>query len=139
MNNTLTVNDTPPQFLIAGGPACQTTGLVVTQSASTAAVNYTLMYNNGVTTSNGQSLVSAGGALTFANVTGIGTYTVNALSPAGCAATMLGSEIVEASPIVYNMTRLAGTGCSNQSHVFGLSNSEPGVTYTLFKDSYNFV
>ncbi|WP_430812046.1 MULTISPECIES: PKD domain-containing protein [unclassified Carboxylicivirga] len=64
-----------------------------------------------------------------------GTYTVYAVDPCDGALVLMADQVmVSTIPLEQTMTQLTGDGCSNVTHVFGLDDSELGVSYTLYRD-----
>jgi hypothetical protein len=132
-NATVTVNPLPTQFNVLGsGSYCAGgTGVVVSLSGSSVGINYTL-YLGGVST--GTTLAGTGSALNFGNQLA-GTYTVVATNAStSCTSNMTGSAVITINPLPTQYI-VGGTGsyCIGATGVnVTLSNSEVGVSYTLY-------
>jgi glycine rich protein/type IX secretion system substrate protein/Big-like domain-containing protein len=115
-------------------------GTDVTLSGSTSAVSYQL-YSNGVAVPGPSGVqIGTGAVLDFGNLTTGGvssaTFTVIATNPlTTCSLTMLGNPTVTENtlPVAYNVT--GGNGyCAGSAGVnIGLSFSDPGIRYQLWK------
>jgi hypothetical protein len=131
------VGCTPIAYTVTGGGFdCSGDGIIaVGLSNSETGVTYQL--KNGATNV-GAAVSGTGSAISFGNQTAGGTYTVVATrTSGGCTTTMTGSATVDKQPIVYTVT--GGGSYSPTGVAVGLSNSETGVTYQLFKNDFNFV
>lgn len=98
------------------------------------------LYRNNVAV--GSPVIGTGGELSFGFFKGTGTYTIEAISPAGCRNWMSGQITIKEiqRPVVYNVTGGGpyynqsgpGTYCEGGDGVaIGLSNSELGVKYQM--------
>ena len=80
-------------------------------------------------------MAGTGAAITLANLTAAGTYTVQATNATtGCTSNMAGSATItiNAMPTVYTVTG-GGTLCSGGTGVhIGTSNSTNGINYQLY-------
>jgi len=133
-STTLYLSEGPAIYALSGsGSICpgSTVGVNFTLSGSQEGVSYQLRL--GDTLAVGTPLLGTGSALTFANVTGIGTYKVLAFNTANpsCVATMTGAGTVNAlaTATVFNVTRTATAPYS-----IGLNSSELGASYKLYRD-----
>jgi gliding motility-associated-like protein len=134
---TVTVNPLPTAYnMTGGGSYCSGgAGVAVGLSGSQVGVNYEL-YRNGLPT--GNIVAGTGAAISFGNQTLAGTYTAVATNTStGCQRNMNGSRIVTVNPLpaVFNVTG-GGSYCSGGSGVpIGLSGSEVGINYELYRNS----
>ena len=118
-----------------GGSYCSgSSGVNVGLSGSAMGVNYQL-YNGASPV--GSPVAGIGGSFNFGLQTA-GTYSVVATSTSnGCTSSMSGTASVttSAAPVAYTVTG-GGAFCSGGSGVsVGLSNSQTGVNYQLYKSS----
>jgi hypothetical protein len=134
---SVTVGPTPTIFTVSGtGTGCSGgTGIPVTLSNSQTGVSYQL-YRDGAAV--GSPVTgSTGMPILFGGQTVAGTYTVIANPGTSCARTMAGSGVVTitAMPTIYTVTG-GGVYCSfGAAPTIGLSNSQTGVTYRLYRGS----
>jgi len=109
------------------------TGIDIQLSSSDASVTYSLIYGGSVI----GTLAGTGSLLDFGIQSGMGTYTAFATTANGCIDTMAGTGAVIVLPLpsLYSVTG-GGAHCfpGTSFHV-GLSTSDTGVSYQLFKDS----
>ncbi|MBX2907813.1 MAG: T9SS type A sorting domain-containing protein [Taibaiella sp.] len=132
---SVSVNSLPLTYNVGGGGSycAGGAGVAVTLSGSATGVNYQLM--NGATAT-GAALAGTGSALNFGPMTAAGTYTVRATNATtGCVNNMTGSAIVIINPlpVAYDVSG-GGAYCSGSTGVsVGLSGSESGITYTLYR------
>ncbi len=131
-----TVLPAPTVQSVTGSDLCKAPADVTTTtiglSNSESGVTYVLVHDDGSTVTEGENIISGGGAFNFAPVGAYGTYTVLARFGDCADVVMNGNVYIGTLPVAHNMTRITGAGCSNVTHVFGLDASEDGVTYTLF-------
>ncbi len=134
---TVILNQGPSLFTLTGtGTLCPnaTTGVQFTLSGSEAGFSYQLFKG---TEAIGSPIIGTGSAITFDNVTAIGTYTVVATSTNSCSVTMTGTASISSLPVAtaYNVTG-GGTYCTNEPTTFaiGVDDSEVGVEYILLQD-----
>jgi parallel beta-helix repeat protein len=132
----VTVNALPAIFNVTGGGGTSCvggSGVAVGLSGSETGVNYQLF--NGATPL-GSPVAGTGSALNFGNQTTAGTYTVVATnSTTGCTSNMSGNAVVTvvSAPTAFNVTG-GGSFCAGGTGVaVGLSGSETGVNYQLFR------
>lgn len=136
---SVAINELPAAFAVTGGGAyCAGSGGVsVGLAGSAAGVNYQL-YNGSVPVT-GAILAGAGAALNFGMHSADGSYAVIATSTAtGCTNIMTGTAAVvtNALPVAYAVTG-GGSYCSSATSTglpVGISNSQTGVSYQLYKD-----
>lgn len=132
---TVVANSQPVAFTVSGGGThCSgTTGSVVMLSSSAPGVTYKL-YNGATFT--GVSIAGTGSLLNFGAQAAAGTYTVLASNNStGCTRTMTGSAtvIVNSAPGAYAVTG-GGNYCAGGAGVaVGLSGSQTGVQYQLYR------
>ena len=132
---TVSTNPLPTAYTVSGGGSycAGGTGVVVNLSGSQTGVNYQL-YNG--TTPVGAALSGTGFALSFGLQTAAGTYTVVATNPTTtCTSNMTSSATItiNPAPTVYSVTG-GGTYCSGGAGLsVGLSGSQTGVTYKLYR------
>jgi T5SS/PEP-CTERM-associated repeat protein len=111
-STTVTVNPNPTVFNVTGGGTyCSGGGgATVGLDGSQSGVNYQLQLNN---VNTGSPVAGTGGALSFVNQTGVGTYTVVATDgTTGCTTNMNGSAAVTLTdPFV--CWQLQYFGCTN--------------------------
>ncbi|MFM7710928.1 MAG: M36 family metallopeptidase [Ferruginibacter sp.] len=134
----LTLVDSLQNVTVTGGGSYVAGGLGVTVGLNTSqpGVLYQL-YRNGATVV-GANVVGNGTSISFGNQRDSGTYTVIASTGNGCNEQMLGNVqvvIQNAPPQVFAVTG-GGFYCSGTSGVsVGLSSSESGVLYQLFRSN----
>ncbi len=135
-SSTLTVNATPIVYNVTGGGAyCSGgSGVPVGVSNSQHTATYQL-YRDGAAI--GSPLTGINGPLSFGLQTVAGTYSVQATNIANaCNSNMSGTTSVStsSSPNVYTITG-GGTYCEGGTgFAIGLSGSDVGVTYQLYRD-----
>ncbi|MCZ8072421.1 MAG: hypothetical protein O9311_18915 [Cytophagales bacterium] len=135
---TVAVNPLPTLFTVAGGGTiCSgATGPTITLSGSQTGVNYQLRRGS---TNVGTSVAGTGSALSWANNSTAGSYTVVATNATTtCAATMTGSATVtvNALPSAFTVSGTA-TICQGASATITLSGSQTGVNYQLRLNGVN--
>jgi hypothetical protein len=117
----VTADPTPATFNVTGGGAfCEGgPGVSVGLSGSETGVDYQLILNGGNT---GSPVAGTGNPISFGLQTQGGTYTVLAISTAGCTATMNGSATVTVNPapsvtavVMQPMTCVSADGAINQT------------------------
>ncbi|MFI5196272.1 MAG: Ig-like domain-containing protein, partial [Chitinophagales bacterium] len=134
---TVIILPLPTAYTVAGGGTMcvGSPGFHVGLSNSDPGINYQL-YNGSSTV--GAPVAGTGGALDFGIFTTAGTYTVNATNTVtGCKNDMAGSAvfIVNPVPVVFNVSG-GGSYCAGGTGVpIGLTGSEVGVNYQLFRGS----
>ena len=132
-STTVTANPLPTAFALTGGGGycAGSAGVHVGLAGSTAGVSYSLI-NAGTTLT---TITSTGGPIDFGIETATGSYTVTALSPAGCTATMPGSVSVtlNALPTVYTVGG-GGSYCAGSPSTVSvtLSGATAGISYQLY-------
>jgi Secretion system C-terminal sorting domain len=125
----------PPAFAVTGGGSFCTgaTGVHVFLGGSGTGTYYQL-YRGG--SSVGTRITGSGASIDFGAETVSGTYTVVATDPStGCTDTMSGSALVfaEPLPVAYSVTG-GGSYCADSAGVvIGLSNSDTGISYQLYR------
>ncbi len=131
----ITVNPLPTAYTVSGGGGycIGGTGVIVSLSNSAVGVNYQLYVG---ATPTGSPVPGTGGALSFGLQTTAGTYTVVATdATTGCMRTMTGSAVVSvnALPTAYTVTG-GGSFCTGSTGLaIGLSGSQSGVNYQLYR------
>lgn len=133
---TVSVNELPAVYTVTGGGGyCTgTSGSVIGLSGAQSGVSYRLY--------RGSSLVAAvtttTGTLSFGNYSVTGVYSVSAVnSTTGCQVAMSGTATVSVNPqpVIASVTG-GGSYCEGGTGVaVGLSTSEIGVTYMLYRGS----
>ena len=132
-STTVTANPLPTAFALTGGGGycAGSAGVHVGLAGSTAGVSYSLI-NAGTTLT---TITSTGGPIDFGIETATGSYTVTALSPAGCTATMPGSVSVtlNALPTAYTVGG-GGSYCAGSPSTVSvtLSGATAGISYQLY-------
>ena len=134
---TVTILPLPTVYTVAGGGTlcAGSAGFHVGLSNSDLGINYQL-YNGSSTV--GAPVAGTGGALDFGIFTTAGTYTVNATNTVtGCINNMTGSAvfIVNPVPVVFNVSGGGGYCAGGTGVIIGLTGSEVGVNYQLFRAS----
>jgi hypothetical protein len=134
-SSTITVNPAPTAYSVTGGGNyCPGgTGVNVGLSGSASGITYQLYVG---TTATGGSLSGIpGSSISFGLQTTPGTYTIVGLDPAtGCTNRMTGYTTVGLNPLpaAYSVTG-GGNYCAGGAGAdIGLSNSDPGISYTLY-------
>ncbi len=130
----VTVNPLPTVFAVTGGGTyCSGgSGLPIGVAGSQSGVNYQL-YRGTVLVS---TISGTGSAINFASQTTAGTYTVVAVNPTTtCTNPMSGSTSIVIAPLPVAFTVTGGGGyCAGGAGVsVGLSGSQTGATYQLFR------
>ncbi|MDY0077635.1 MAG: PKD domain-containing protein, partial [Bacteroidales bacterium] len=122
--NSATVFTLTPQ-----GPSCPDPAVTFRLSGSEPAVNYTLWHDaSGVK----ETIVGTGLAFNFSPQSEPGQYWVIASTGNACQTQMNGMGVIHEIPALYTITP-SGQFCSNDDLEIGLSNSELGVTYRLYR------
>lgn len=132
---SVTVNAQPVAFTVTGGgTSCSGTPVAVGLDNSASGINYQLVLDG--TTNVGSPVSGTGAALSFGSFTVAGTYTVVATDAvSGCTAAMTGSAVITAAMVPADFTVTGGgTACGTDEVAVGLSGSESGVNYQLFRD-----
>jgi hypothetical protein len=138
--NILTVKSiedctTPLTYTVTGGGSYCAGGAGVAVGLSNSETGVSYQLKNGATNV-GSAVLGTGELISFGNQTVAATYTVEATSTTGgCSVTMIGSAVVSinALPTLATVTG-GGTYCDGSPVVsVGLSASQSGVTYQLFK------
>lgn len=134
-NATISINAGPQVASVTGGGALCVggAGVSINLTGSSTGISYRL--HNG-TSVIGTAVAGTGGAISFANVTAAGTYSVIATSVAnGCSKAMDGTAavVVNTLPVVANVTG-GGAYCAGADGVaVGLDASVNGINYTLYQ------
>jgi Secretion system C-terminal sorting domain len=132
---TLTVNPLPVVYTMAGGGSyCSgDSGVHVYLDGSNLGIKYQL-YNSGSAV--GLPMNGTGFGLDYGLFTTVGTYTVQATNAVtGCQNNMarVVSVGINYRPTVYSVTG-GGTACAGGSFHVGLTGSDAGVRYQLYRD-----
>jgi len=117
-----------------GGYCAGTTGVHIYLDGSETGVAYQLY--DGATAVTGAVMPGTGDGLDFGLFTTVGTYTIVAINDAtGCTATMASSATVVINPLpTAYIVAGGGSYCASGAGVnVGLSGSDPGVSYQLYK------
>ncbi len=131
---SIAINNLPTVHSVTGGGSfcAGGSGVAVSLTGSDAGISYQL-YNG--TTLSGSPLSGSGSSLSFGLKTAGGTYTVIATNTStGCVNNMAGTAtvVVNALPVVYNMTG-GGSYCAGSGGVnVTLSGSNIGINYQLY-------
>ncbi len=131
----VTVMPLPTPCTVSGGGAycAGGAGVSITLGCSTIGVTY-MLFTGGAPA--GAPVAGTGGAITFGPETVAGTYTVVAtIAATGCSRAMTGSATVTINPLptIYAVTG-GGIYCAGGAGVhIGLSGSDPGVTYHVYR------
>lgn len=126
----------PATFNVTGGGSICSgdTGLAIGLDGSELNVNYQLKSG---TNAVGNPVAGTGNAISFGTIATAGTYAVIATpSVGGCSSTMIGNATISQnpSPVVYTVTG-GGTYCTGgNGKSIGLSGSQTGVNYQLYRD-----
>ncbi len=125
----------PAAFTVTGGGGycVGTTGAHVMLSGSSAGTNYQLYLG---TTAVGTPVLGSGSSLDFGPQTGLGVYTVMAISlTTGCSNNMTGSVTVSLNPlpVAYNVTGGGGYCAGGTGVLVGLSSSNTSISYQLYR------
>ncbi|MBN1951204.1 MAG: gliding motility-associated C-terminal domain-containing protein [Bacteroidales bacterium] len=134
-NAVVAVNPLPTVYNVGGGGSycAGGTGVNITLSDSESGVNYEL-YLGGAPT--GTIAAGTGNAISFANITIAGTYTIMATNAgSGCQQAMNGSVAVSINPLpsVYNIGGGGGYCAGGTGVNITLSDSESGINYELYR------
>jgi hypothetical protein len=132
---TVTVNSVPTAYsvLSTGNSYCAGgTGVNVLLSNSDAGVSYQL-FNGSVPT--GAPVTGSGGLLDFGPQTAAGTYVVVASASGSCASNMSGAASISITslPALYTITGGGGYCAGTPGAAVGLSGSDTGISYQLFR------
>ncbi len=119
-----TVNPLPTASISGTTPACTSTLLTASTNATTPSYQWKL----------GGSNISGATSSTY-TATASGTYTVTITDGStGCSNTSADyAVVIDAMPTAYNVT--GGPFCAGGNISIGLSNSQSGYSYTLYKDA----
>lgn len=130
MNGSATIEVLPIVYtIIPNKDTC--TGAIVRLNGSEIGITYRLIYNGSVILN---TLTGTGLPLVFGTYYTSGTYTITAVVPSTlCESQMEGQLRIFDSPSLFNITP-NGISCSGSA--IGLDDSEIGVNYTLFRDSW---
>ena len=133
--SSFTVKPLPTLYTISGGGSyCSGgTGLHIGLSGSDSLITYQLYVD---TSMSGSAMPGTGSSLDFGLKTTAGTYTVMATNTVtGCSRTMTGSETITtiALPVAYNVTGGGGYCVGDTGLHVGLSHSDSGIHYQLYK------
>ena len=121
----------PNLYTVTGGGSLCNGNVAIGLSGSQTGVSYQLFRSgtaSAVATVNG-----TGSAINFPAQSQAGTYTVVATSNAGCVSNMTGSAVVTAAVVPNLYTVTGGGSLCNGNVAIGLSNSQSGVSYQLFR------
>jgi hypothetical protein len=136
---TVSINTPPSAYAVTGGGdfCAGGAGVTVGLASSSTGVNYQL-YKGGVPVT-GAILAGTGSNLNFGAQTASGNYNVIATSTSnGCTNVMTGSAVVNANALpVAQMVTGGGSYCASATTpgvAVGLSNSQSGVNYQLYRD-----
>jgi hypothetical protein len=134
---SVSINSLPTAYNVTGGGnyCAGTSGVPIGVSFGNTGVTYDLKQIGGsiVTSASG-----TGAALSFGNITTIGSYSVQAtITATGCTNAMNGTVAVSTNPVPAAQTVTGGGGyCSGGTGVpVGLGNSVSGVTYQIYLGS----
>ncbi len=132
---TVSVNPLPLAYAVTGGGnyCSGGTGVNIGLSNSEVGVNYQLYMG---TSSVGLSLAGTGTSLDFGVFSTAGSYTVVATNASTtCTATMTGGAVVTINPLptVYTVTGGGGYCAGGAGLNVGLSSSDAGITYQLYR------
>ncbi len=136
---SVSINTPPATYAVTGGGdfCAGGAGVTVGLAGSSVGVNYQL-YKGGVPVT-GAILAGTGSNLNFGAQTASGNYNVIATSTSnGCTNVMTGSATVNANALpVAQMVTGGGSYCASATTpgvAVGLSNSQSGVNYQLYRD-----
>ncbi|MGI8599779.1 MAG: beta strand repeat-containing protein, partial [Chitinophagaceae bacterium] len=125
--------DPPTIFNVTGGGVYCAGGSGVSINLSGSQSEFTYQLFNG-TTAIGNAVSGTGNALTFANITTAGNYTVVASHPSGCTGNMNGSVTVSVNPVIAGNTISADQSICTGTTPAQLTGATPtggdGSTYT---------
>ncbi|MEP7376328.1 MAG: HYR domain-containing protein [Chitinophagaceae bacterium] len=123
----------PTAYIVTGGGNyCSGPGVAVGLSGSQTGINYQLFRG---ATSVGSPVAGTNAAISFGNQNTAGTYTVVATNAStGCTNNMTGSAAVTGGTLPTAFSVTGGGGyCSGAGLAIGLSGSQSGVNYQLFR------
>lgn len=132
---TIVTNPVPVAYNVTGGGSycAGGTGVAVGLSNSAGGTTYQLYYGS---TATGSAVAGIGSAISFGNMTSVGTYSVRAtIAATGCTNGMTGVATVttNALPTQYSVTG-GGSYCVGGPGVLvGLNGSTNGVNYQLYR------
>ncbi len=131
-STSVIMNPNPSAYTMTGGGSfcSDVNGVSVGLNGSLSGINYQLQING---SNSGAAVAGTGSALTWANQTTGGSYTVLATNAStGCYAMMPGNATVAVNvvPTVYAVSG-GGTICSGANANVSLSGSQSGVNYQL--------
>ena len=136
MSGTVTVSSNPlpvAHVIIGGGAYCAGSGgSVIGLSGSASGITYRL-YNGA--TPVGTPVAGTGIAISFGAQAATGSYSVLATNnTTGCTKAMTGTAVVSinAAPVAQSVTGSGSYCAGGAGMLVGLSNSEAGVSYTLY-------
>jgi hypothetical protein len=133
---TVAVNALPTVYTMTGGGSYCTggSGVAVGLGGSQTGISYQLYLGASPV---GSAVAGTGAAISFGFKTAAGTYTVIATASTSCTSNMTGSAVVSinAMPTTYTVTG-GGSYCSGGTGVaVGLSGSQTGVNYQLYRST----
>ncbi len=138
MNNSVNIIIVQPPSIYnvtGGGNYCSGgSGVFIGMNSSEINVNYQLYINGNIS---GTPISGTGNAIQFLNQTVAGIYTVVAsINNSTCFTSMAGSVFVNIipSPIAYNVTGGGSFCIGSPVSPIGLSDSDPGINYRLYKN-----
>ena len=124
---TLSRRVSPTAYSLTGGSGCSA-AISIGLSGSQSGVSYQL-YNGATTT--GSPLSGTGSALSYGTMSAAGTYTIIGTGSGGCTTNMTGSSVINLTPATYTVS--GGTACSAIGVTIGLSGSQSGINYQLYR------
>ncbi len=129
MTGSVTVSRrvSPATYSLTGGSGCSA-AVTLGLSGSESGVSYQLF--NGASAT-GSPLAGSGSSLTYGTVAIAGTYTFIGTGAGSCTTNMSGSSVINITPTTYSVT--GGTACSATGVAIGLSNSQSGISYQLYR------
>ncbi len=133
----ITINTLPAIFSVTGGGSyCEGgTGVAVGLSGSSVGVSYQL-YEDGVPVSGSSAVAGTGTAISFGNQIWGFYYVVATNTATGCTNEMLGTATVIENPLPTSYTVTGGGNycLGAEGEYVGLSGSDVGTSYFLYKD-----
>jgi hypothetical protein len=129
MIDSTIVYSLPATYTVTGGSGCSAAGVTVGLSGSDSSTVSYQLYNG--STAVGSSIAGTNSPITFGLQTVAGTYTVVATNSGGCQSAMADSSEVIAAPTAYSVT--GGAACTSSGVTIGLSGSQIGVSYRLYR------